>query len=360
MKKILYGTLLALSLTACQHQKPAPVSDNRDKFFNEKLSLIVSDNDSTLFSPAKECRDGKFTLQAGDSLGTVARLCGTTVSELATRNNLSQPYHLKTGQIILLPESSIALSTPAGKPYVSSFSDEYRNPNAAKQKASSQEDEIQSPRSPEVAAEPLKDLTPTTVGTSPSPVPGNAQTKAAQPLLSKDLPTSLPDSTTKEAVKDIAEKAAPLPAIAAANPIPTPEEKPVETLKPSGNGKGFMWPLKGKVVDNFGSQKDGQTNDGINIEAERGASVFAAKSGTVVYTGSALKGYGNMVILRHEGGWLTAYSHLQSASVKTAQKIQQGDVIGYVGSTGYVATPQLHFVIRQGKEAVDPLKHLDQ
>ncbi len=122
--------------------------------------------------------------------------------------------------------------------------------------------------------------------------------------------------------------------------------------------RGFAWPVKGKILSSYGPKESGLHNDGVNISAVRGASVNAANSGQVMYVGDALKGFGNLVLVRHANGWVTAYGHLDSVKVTRGQTLSQGDMIGTVGSTGRVDQPQLHFEIRRGSEALNPEKYL--
>ncbi len=116
----------------------------------------------------------------------------------------------------------------------------------------------------------------------------------------------------------------------------------------------FIWPAEGKIISGFGVKRNGLVNDGINIEASEGEPIWSAAKGEVVYAGNELKGYGNMVIIRHENNWMTAYAHASDMIVKKGDKVGQGDLIGYVGATGNVSEPQLHFGIREGKKAVNP------
>jgi len=127
---------------------------------------------------------------------------------------------------------------------------------------------------------------------------------------------------------------------------------------PAASGKGFLWPVKGRVVSDFGAKAKGLRNDGINIAARRGASVKAAENGVVVYAGNELRGFGNLILVKHSGGWVTAYAHVDKVLVKRGDKVAKGRQIATVGSTGGVNSPQLHFEMRRGRTARDPRKHL--
>ena len=120
----------------------------------------------------------------------------------------------------------------------------------------------------------------------------------------------------------------------------------------------FEWPLRGRVVSTFGAKPGGLHNDGINIAAERGAPVRAAGDGIVAYAGNELRGFGELVLIRHDDGWVTAYGHNEDLLVDRGETVERGQIIGRVGATGSVSSPQLHFEIRKGIEAVDPLEYL--
>ena len=149
--------------------------------------------------------------------------------------------------------------------------------------------------------------------------------------------------------------AEPAPAQVAALP---PEPKPL-TAPPPRAAARFIWPLKGKILSGFGPAEKGLHNDGINISAAPGTQVKAADNGVVAYAGNELKGFGNLLLVKHADGWITAYAHNDKLLVKRGDEVRQGQVISTVGRTGNVDQPQLHFEIRQGTQSVDPLKHLD-
>ncbi len=133
--------------------------------------------------------------------------------------------------------------------------------------------------------------------------------------------------------------------------------KPARVQAPAKTST-FVWPLKGPVVSSFGAKPGGTRNDGINIAAPAGTAVRAAGSGTVVYAGAELKSFGNLILIRHPNGWVSAYAHNRKLLVKEGAKIKTGDTIAEVGATGSVSTPQLHFETRRGRDPVNPLQHL--
>jgi murein DD-endopeptidase MepM/ murein hydrolase activator NlpD len=126
------------------------------------------------------------------------------------------------------------------------------------------------------------------------------------------------------------------------------------TVVSSGHSELFAWPVEGQVVSPFGSTGDGKRNDGINIAAELGQPIRAAAAGTVTYAGNELKSYGNLILITHANGYVTAYAHAQSIAVTRGDRVGQGQVIGTAGTTGGVDRPQLHFEIRHGVKPIDP------
>ena len=121
----------------------------------------------------------------------------------------------------------------------------------------------------------------------------------------------------------------------------------------------MRWPARGKVISGFSSKPNGMKNEGINISVPEGTKVQAAESGVVAYAGNELKGYGNLVLVRHSGGYVTAYAHTSQILVKKGDAVKRGDVIAKSGSTGAVQSPQLHFEVRKGATALDPSTFLN-
>lgn len=122
----------------------------------------------------------------------------------------------------------------------------------------------------------------------------------------------------------------------------------------AANAPSFAWPVSGPVISDFGAANNGERNDGINISTPMDTPIHAAASGTVTYSGNELKAYGNLVLIRHEDGYVTAYAHADKVLVARGQVVTRGQVIGYSGTTGDVTSPQLHFEIRHDTHPVDP------
>ena len=133
--------------------------------------------------------------------------------------------------------------------------------------------------------------------------------------------------------------------------VPTHDQAPPQPADPAA--PQFRWPVKGRVIQSFG-----QNADGINISVPEGTEVRAAENGVVAYAGNELKGYGNLILIRHANGYVTAYAHARDLSVKRGDTVKRGQVIATAGQTGNVTSPQLLFELRKGATPVDPRLYL--
>ena len=142
--------------------------------------------------------------------------------------------------------------------------------------------------------------------------------------------------------------------------VATPNEAPPTTnsVRAGSASLSFRWPAKGRIIAGFGPKTNGQANDGINIALPEGTPIKAAEDGVVAYAGNELKGYGNLVLVRHADGYVTAYAHAKELLVKRGDPIKRGQTIARSGQTGNVDAPQLHFEIRKGPAPIDPMPHL--
>lgn len=136
-------------------------------------------------------------------------------------------------------------------------------------------------------------------------------------------------------------------------------EKSVKSASKSIAGPHrFMWPVGGRIVSKFGRQKSGTINDGVNLSVPTGTKVKAAEGGVVAYAGNELKGYGNLILVRHKNNWVSAYAHNSKLLVKRGDKVSRGQMIAKSGKSGTVNQPQLHFELRKGSKPVNPMKYL--
>lgn len=141
-------------------------------------------------------------------------------------------------------------------------------------------------------------------------------------------------------------------------PAATPPRRPAPPALASIPAPRLDWPLEGRILSTFGRKPGGRFNDGINIAAVAGAAVRAAADGEVIYAGNGVAAFGGLILIRHEGGWVTAYAHNETLLVARGARVTRGQTIARAGATGEVTEPQLHFELRQGRTPVDPLLHL--
>ena len=170
-----------------------------------------------------------------------------------------------------------------------------------------------------------------------------------------------PPSKTAQPQTVKPEKVAGLPAVQNAHVAkeePRTTETVVKAAEPSGAMPSFGWPVRGRLIAGFGSKPDGTQNDGINLAVPEGTPIKAADDGVVAYAGNELKGYGNLVLISHANGFVSAYAHASELMVKRGDTVKRGQVIAHAGQTGNVTSPQLHFEIRKGSTPVDPAQYL--
>jgi murein DD-endopeptidase MepM/ murein hydrolase activator NlpD len=158
------------------------------------------------------------------------------------------------------------------------------------------------------------------------------------------------------------QEAPPVPEMGSQQAVLTPQTSSTEAAAPppAAAPSGFRWPVRGRVISGFGKKPDGERNDGINLAVPEGSAVKAAEDGTVIYAGNELKSYGNLVLIRHANGWVSAYAHNSELKVAKGDQVQRGQVISLSGMSGGVTTPQVHFELRKDATPVDPLQHMSE
>jgi murein DD-endopeptidase MepM/ murein hydrolase activator NlpD len=181
----------------------------------------------------------------------------------------------------------------------------------------------------------------------PAPAPRTSQKVAT-------APRSQPAAPVQVATKNVPPPAQPQASARVASPA-------VELEQPKSTGgvdPQFRWPVRGRVISGYGPLPNGQHNDGVNLSVPEGTAIRAAEDGVVAYSGNELKGYGNLILLRHSNGFVTAYAHASELMVKRGDTVRRGQIIAKSGATGNVTAPQLHFEIRKGSAPVDPTRYL--
>lgn len=241
-----------------------------------------------------------YTVRRTDTLYKVSRMFDTTTTELARLNNIKTPYKLAAGQTLRLPPRH-AQPTAVAQVYTPAYNN------------------------------------------APAPVVTASANKVSS--IERQELKPLPSSKEEELVSS------PQPSIKQTNP----EIASSRMVAPVMTGNvHFIKPVAGQVISGYGPKEDGLHNDGINIRAAKGDAVRAAEQGIVAYQGNQIEGYGNMVLIRHANGYLTAYAHMTKILVHKGEKVKRGQSIGTVGASGNVKSPQLHFEIRKGRDAIDP------
>jgi murein DD-endopeptidase MepM/ murein hydrolase activator NlpD len=342
--------LIAFAAAGCS-QEPARFDDARFDTTGSIGAQPASDRSGGGYWS----RDGgtAVTVGRGDTVYSIARRHHVPVSAIVQANNLASPNALRLGQQLIVPHFT---TTPApvrpvpARPGVAALIPPEPIPTAAGGGAV-----VTGAAEPRV---PLPEIRPRI---SPPPVAASGKPAVAQP---KDRPA--PEQRPVKLVEQelpVARPAAKSPAAtapAATPPGATPTEKSAEAdpIKTEEAAPRFHWPVRGEVVSGFGPKADGLRNDGIDIAVPENTPIKAADDGVVIYSGSQLKSFGNLVLVRHSNEYVTAYAHAKEVRVKLGDTIKAGEVIGTSGQTGNVASPQLHFEIRKGSTPVDPLRLL--
>lgn len=274
------------------------------------------------------------TVRQNDTLYAISRRQGVSLRALIAANNLQPPYLIVPGQTLVLPRAR--LHTVAKGDTVFSISRRY-----------------------DVNMSHLARINrlgpPFTIAVGQQlviPGPGDqagTMIAKASPGLATNSSANARATAPKATAANSPRQAQKPQRVARKQPVPAP---------PPRSGKSFSWPVQGKIISGFGPKQGGYHNDGINIATSAGTPVFAAENGVVSYAGNELRGYGNLLLVQHAGGWITAYAHNQKLLVSRGDKIAKGQLIAHAGDTGGVRRPQLHFEIRKGATPVNPIKYL--
>lgn len=256
--------------------------------------------------------DQYHLVKKGETLFSIAKLYQLKVEDLAKQNHIAKPYHLKLNQKIHISSTQLAQpinQNQSAKPVQTNNTNHQENINDENKNLANNQNQQSITKSNNNSTELTKDNNSSQVST----------TTENNTVIDSNLENSIANKKNK-----------------------------------------FLWPVRGQVVSKFGPKKGGLYNDGINIKAKEGLTVGASEDGIVAYAGSELKGYGNLVIIKHANSWITAYAHLKEFSVNKGQKVLKAQKIGSVGSSGHVSFPQLYFGLRKGRDAVNPQEYLQK
>jgi murein DD-endopeptidase MepM/ murein hydrolase activator NlpD len=263
---------------------------------------------------------GSYTVKSGDSLYAVARQYKVQLPELQRQNTIADPTKVRPGTVIRVP------GTAGSAPQLAS---------------------VEAPRAAPIAAAPIAAVAAAGSVVAPTIInvqPAKAAAPAADPVVAPVAAAPTP---------------APAQVAAIAPAAVTPDKPQAKAPVASANAK-FRWPVKGQVIGSYGKRPDGSPSDGIAIAVPAGTDVGAAQDGTIAYAGSDLKGYGNLILVRHDGGWVTAYAHASEILVKRGDAVKRGQVIAKSGQTGGIDKPMVHFELRKDSQPIDPTPHMDK
>jgi murein DD-endopeptidase MepM/ murein hydrolase activator NlpD len=296
-----------------------------------------------------------------DTLDTLSRRYNVSPAAILQANGYKGPRTLSPGQQLIIPRQTAAAAAPASKAVATTsaapsvhvvnhgdtlLSIAHRNHVSVV--------ELAKANRLEPSAKLKLGMKLTVPGAKTAEVAPAAQPPAgAQPATA-----SAPPTTKIAAVTGDPQQKARL-AQATTTPAELSAETPVKASEATGALPTFRWPVRGKVITSYGAKTNGKANDGINLAVPEGTPVKAAEDGVVAYSGNELKGYGNLVLVRHTNGYVTAYAHASELLVKRGDTIKRGQIIAKSGQSGEVGSPQLHFEIRKGSSPVDPLQFLN-
>jgi murein DD-endopeptidase MepM/ murein hydrolase activator NlpD len=274
---------------------------------------------------------GVVTVRKGDNLYQIARRNNAPLRAVIDANNLSPPYNLQPGQKLRIPTPDIHVVRRQETIYGISRKYGYDTSTLASF------NRIREPYNIKAGQTLL--------------LPGSAGSRDETATGSISPP---PPSIVK-----------PPPQVEVREISADPREPVVASRAPAivapavrRNSGPFQWPIEGSIISAFGAKDGGLHNDGINIKARSGDPVHAAADGLVTYSGNELRGYGNLLLVRHKNGFVTAYAHNSLLNVSKGAQVKKGQVIAKVGDTGNVSESQLHFEIRRGLKAVNPQTYL--
>jgi murein DD-endopeptidase MepM/ murein hydrolase activator NlpD len=338
-KSVVCALFSMLFINACTDRKgpPAPVSVNGAALQTQNLPSII--------------------VKRGDTVVNVAQRYHITPAEIITLNRLKPSHHLRIGQKLLLPQRVMGGGNISSSPHTEGKGHTFIStpPKPGQVTAVPLDPPVSTVTKPVIKSEfpALEEPIPvlkSTSGSPDAPAPEPENRKKPTPMVEEKTIDHSGDKPVAEKLKDESEKV---------EPVMAQLEEAVSQGKKTKGGDSFAWPLKGKILKNFGKSDTGFQNDGINIQANEGDPIQCVEDGMVAYAGNELQGFGNLIMVKHRNGWMSAYAHCSETLVKRGDKVKRGKVIAKVGHSGSVRSPQLHFELRKKTKAVDPLTYLE-
>jgi murein DD-endopeptidase MepM/ murein hydrolase activator NlpD len=319
--------------------------------------------------PLAQASGPRVKVQRGDTLSSLSQRYGVPMDEIQSANNLADA-RLREGQELIMPGAKVAASpkpaprvaaatpapsSPAPRPGETVYTVQAGDtPHAIAEKLGADQKSILVRN--DVRADALQ-IGQKLIIPAGSDAPTLAQAPDAPAGVRKVKTTTIPAPGAAPVPESTQSTAKASPEVTGESPQRVASTTQLPNPDPM-SGASFRWPVKGRIVSGFGTKPDGGHNDGINISVPQGTSVKAAENGVVAYAGSELKGYGNLVLVRHANNWVSAYANNEELLVKRGDKVRRGQIIAKAGATGSVSQPQVHFELRKGSRPVDPTKYM--
>ncbi len=377
---VMYSNVDDYVLKPEQNMTPVPVVDNKQiddqKHVDDYIVVPVysrfSESEAKSELKKENVSNEVIVVAKGDTLYSLSKKYNLTVEELAKINDLKSPYTLYVGQKLQTKSVKVKQDTTIDKVETKEVS-EIKTVSDKEIRVVLTEIGVEKgdtlysiSRKYEV---PVNDLA--VINKLSAPFTLSVGQKIRVPKLNKHSETSIKQTSTKQLdIKQTkVDDKSTVKTVKQQNHVAEKQNGTTKTKISSDpskqlpkisarSGTKFSWPVYGKILSAYGAKNNGLFNDGINISAKQGTNVKAAENGVVAYAGNEVKGMGNLVIMQHSDGWMTVYAHLDSMSVRRGNAVGVGQSIGKIGMTGKVDEPQLHFEIRKGTKAYDPVAYM--
>ena len=341
----------------------APVQSDTVALYGQEIVSDTSSDGDVITVPSYTKSQNQIddknavTVQKGDTLYGLSKKYGLSVQDLAEINNLSEPYQLTVGhKLLLTPENKIVDSSEDVLNVRKPVSGVKKTMRIELQEITVASGDTLYSLSRKYSV-PVNDLAVLNKLTPPFNLSVGQKLRVPN-FVTAPVVNTVKTSAIKSNKADVVPEKQNINVVSApVKKISSDPSKKLPTISARSSSK-FAWPVRGKILSGYGAKSNGLFNDGINISANRGTAVKAAENGVVAYAGNEVKGMGNLIIVQHDGGWMTVYAHMDSMDVRRGRRVSVGQKIGTVGETGKVDSPQLHFEIRKGTKAYNPSSYL--